>query len=80
MAIHMVVLYGVGRLLRMDIGVLMIASVATKAGPPLVVPVAEAKGWRHLVLPGIVVGMLGYVIGNYVGYAVAHVVRLLLGG
>ncbi len=79
-ALHMGVLYGVGRLLRMDVGVLTIASVATKAGPPLVVPVAEAKGWRHLVLPGIIVGMLGYAIGNYAGYAVAHAVRLFLGG
>ena len=79
-ALHMVVLYGVGRLLRMDVGVLTIASVATKAGPPLVVPVAEAKGWRHLVLPGIIVGMLGYAIGNYVGYAVAQAVRLMVGG
>jgi len=80
MAIHMLVLFGVGRLLRMDPGVLTIASVATKSGPPVIAPVAEAKGWRHLVLPGIIVGMLGYALGNYVGYAVAHAVRLLLGG
>lgn len=80
MAVHFVFLYGAGRFFRMDLGVLTIASVATKAGPPLVVPVAEAKGWRHLVLPGIILGMLGYAIGNYVGYAVAHGVRLMLGG
>jgi uncharacterized membrane protein len=78
MAIHMVVLYGGGRWLRMDIGVLTIASVATKAGPALVAPVAEANGWRHLVLPGIIVAMLGYAIGNYVGYAVAQAVRVAI--
>ena len=78
--IHMVVLYGVGQLLRMDPGVLTIASVATKSGPPVVAPVAEANGWRHLVLPGIIVGMLGYAVGNYAGYAVAHIIRLVLGG
>jgi uncharacterized membrane protein len=80
MAVHFVVLYGGGRFLKMDVGVLTIASVATKAGPPLVVPVAETKGWRHLVLAGIIVGMLGYAVGNYVGYAVAHGVRLVIGG
>jgi len=80
MTVHMVVLYGCGRWLRMDVAVLTIASVATKAGPALVAPVAETKGWRHLVLPGIVVAMLGYAIGNYVGYAVAQVVRVLGGG
>ena len=78
LVIHMSVLYGLGRLLRMDIGVLTIASVATKAGPSLVPPVAEAMGWRHLVLPGILLGMLGYAVGNYAGYAVAHLVRILL--
>ena len=79
MAVHFTWVYGIGRLLRMDPGVLTIASVATKAGPPLVLPVAEAKGWRHLVLPGIILGMLGYAIGNYVGFAVANGVRALLG-
>ncbi len=79
MAVHMVVLFGGGRLLRMDVGVLTIASVATKAGPALVAPVAETKGWRHLILPGILVATLGYAIGNYVGYAVAQAVRALVG-
>ena len=79
MTVHFTWLYGIGRMLRMDLGVLTIASVATKAGPPLVLPVAEAMGWRHLVLPGIVLGMLGYAIGNYVGFAVANAVRGLLG-
>lgn len=78
MTVHFVVLYGGGRMLRMDVGVLTIVSVASKVGPPLVPPVAKARGWQHLVLPGIVLGMLGYAIGNYVGYAVAHVVRILL--
>jgi len=79
MAVHFSWVYGMGRLLRMDLGVLTIASVATKAGPPMVLPVAEAKGWRHLVLPGIVLGMVGYAIGNYVGWAVANAVRAMLG-
>ncbi len=79
MAVHMVVLFGGGRMLRMDVGVLTIASVATKAGPALVAPVAETKGWRHLVLPGIIVAMFGYAVGNYVGYAVAQAVRAVFG-
>ena len=53
--------------------------MATKGGPALVAPVAETKGWRHLVLPGIIVAMLGYAVGNYVGYGVAHLVRLVVG-
>lgn len=78
MAGHFVFVFGVGRLLGMDPAVLTIASVATKAGPPLVPAVAHAKGWEHLVLPGIVAGMLGYAIGNYVGFAAAYLMRALL--
>ena len=75
---HFAVVFGLGRVLRMDPGVLTIASVATKAGPPLVPAVAHAKGWEHLTLPGIVIGMLGYGIGNYVGFAAAYLMRALL--
>lgn len=32
------------------------------------------------MLPGIIVGMLGYAVGNYVGWAVANTVRAILGG
>jgi uncharacterized membrane protein len=80
MAVHFATVYGLGRAFRMDVGVLTMASVAAKAGPPMVVPVAEAKGWRHLVLPGIIVGMLGYALGNYAGWAVAAGLRVILGG
>ena len=77
--LHMLVTYGGGRLLGMDLGVLTIASVATKAGPPLVLPMAEQKGWQHLALPGVLVGLLGYAIGNYVGFGAAYLVRALIG-
>ncbi len=80
MAVHFAVLYGAGSWLRMDLGVLTIASVATKGGPALVAPVADTRGWRHLVLPGIIIAMLGYAVGNYVGYAVAQAVRAVVGG
>jgi uncharacterized membrane protein len=80
MVVHFVVLFGLGWLFKMDVGVLAIASVATKAGPALVPPVAETLGIRHLVLPGIIVGMLGYAVGNYIGFGVARAVQAMLEG
>lgn len=79
MIVHFVLLYGIGWLLRMDVAVLTIASVATKGGPALVPPVADVKKWRHLMLSGIILGMLGYAVGNYIGYGVAHAVRFMTG-
>lgn len=77
-AAHMAVVYGAGRLLKLDLGVLTIASAAAKTGPPMVIPLAEQLGWKHLALPGVLMGLLGYAIGNYVGFAVAYLVRALL--
>jgi uncharacterized membrane protein len=78
--VHMVFVYGVGRMLRMDVGVLTVASAAAKAGPPVVLAIAETRGWKSLELPGVLMGLLGYALGNYVGYAVANLTRFLVGG
>jgi uncharacterized membrane protein len=39
--------------------------------------VAAALGRRELILPAMALGMLGYLIGSYLGLAVAKVVSLL---
>jgi uncharacterized membrane protein len=39
--------------------------------------VAVSREWRGLVLPGIIVGLLGYAVGNYLGVGVAVLVRSL---
>ena len=40
---------------------------------------AVARNWRDLVLPGTMVGLLGYAVGNYAGLAMASLVRNFLG-
>jgi uncharacterized membrane protein len=78
-AVHMTVIYGSGRLLKMDVGVLTIASCAAKAGPALVLGLAQThKEWKHIALPGVLMALVGYAIGNYIGYAVAQLMRLLV--
>jgi uncharacterized membrane protein len=79
MAVHFVSVYGVGRLLRLDIRVLTIASAAAKTGPAIVVAVANVHGWKTLLLPGVAMGLLGYAVGNYLGFTAAHVMKTLLG-
>jgi uncharacterized membrane protein len=77
--VHMVSVYGIGRLLRLDIRILTIASAAAKTGPPSVIALANVHGWKTLVLPGVAMGLLGYAIGNYLGFAAAYVMKALLG-
>ena len=44
-----------------------IASNANIGGPTTAAALAIAKGWQAMVVPALLVGTLGYVIGNYYG-------------
>jgi uncharacterized membrane protein len=68
--------YGVGRLVRLDVGSLSVASQAAVGGPSTALAVAASREWPGLVLPGIIVGLLGYAVGNYLGIGVANLVRV----
>ena len=74
-AVHGVFVLGVGRLLRLDMGTVAVASQAAVGGPTSALAVAISREWRHLVLPGVVVGLLGYAVGTYLGFGVAYVLR-----
>lgn len=78
MITHFLVTYGMGRIFRLDINVLSIASAAAKTGPPTVLALANVKGWKSLALPGVAMGLLGYAIGNYVGFGAAYLMKFLL--
>ena len=73
--IHGVVVFGGGRLLRMDVGSLAVASQAAVGGPSSALAVAVSREWKGLVLPGIIVGLMGYAIGTYLGFGVAFLLR-----
>ncbi|MHC5082915.1 MAG: DUF819 family protein, partial [Planctomycetota bacterium] len=68
----------IGRLLKLDLKLLAVASIAAKAGPSSVVAYTNAKSWNHLALPGVAAGLLGYAIGNYAAFAGAHLLKILL--
>ena len=75
--IHGLVVYGGGRLLNMDVGTLSVASQAAVGGPSSALAVAVSRRWRALILPGVVVGLLGYAAGNYLGYGIGYLTRAL---
>ena len=73
--IHGVVVFGGGRLLKMDLGSLSVASQAAVGGPSSALAVAVSREWKGLVLPGIIVGLMGYAFGTYLGFGVAYLLR-----
>lgn len=77
--VHGLVVYGLGRILGFDLGTLSVASQAAVGGPSSAIALAAAREWKELLLPGMVVGLLGYALGNYLGLGVAYAVRGMLG-
>lgn len=73
--VHGVLLFLAGRFLRLDIGTLCVASQASVGGPGSALAVAVAGGWRSFILPGILVGLLGYAVGTYAGLGIAGALR-----
>lgn len=65
--VHIAVIILAGRFLRLDLAEVMIASNACILGPPTAAALAASKGWRELVAPGILVGLLGYALGTFIG-------------
>ena len=79
-ALHGVVIFGIGRLVRIDVATLAVASQANIGGAASAMALAGARGYADTLLPGVAVGLFGYAVGNYLGFAVAALMRGLLGG
>jgi uncharacterized membrane protein len=77
-AIHGIVIFGVGRLMRIDSSILSIASQANVGGSASAMAIAGARGYTSLILSGVAVGMLGNAVGNYIGLLVAFMVKALV--
>jgi uncharacterized membrane protein len=74
--VHLVLLVTVGRILRLDLAEVMIASNACILGPAPAAALAASKGWQPLVAPGILVGMFGYAIATFIGVSLAALFRM----
>jgi uncharacterized membrane protein len=67
----------VGRLLRLNLEELLLAVNATLGGPASAGAMAISKGWSSLVLPAILAGLWGYIIGTFVGILVTEILMKL---
>lgn len=65
--VNMAVSLTAGKLLNYYLEEILLASNANVGGPTTAAAMAIAKGWKDLIGPILVVGTLGYIIGNYIG-------------
>jgi uncharacterized membrane protein len=78
-SIHGIVIFGVGRLVGLDLQTLAVASQANVGGPASAMALATARGYTDKLLPGVAAGLLGYAAGNYLGLFVAALMRGVIG-
>ncbi len=60
---------------RIDADHFIITSVALSMSPPFVPVVAAALKNRAVVLPGLILGIIGYAMGNYLGYLMSVILK-----
>lgn len=65
--VHIILLVWLGARFKFSLAEMMIASSACILGPAAAAALAASKGWRHLVTPGMLVGVLGYAIATFIG-------------
>ena len=71
LVVHLIVVLAAARLLKIDLAEAIVAAGAALVGPAPTAAIAAARGWKTLVTPGIMCGILGYAIGTFIGVAVA---------
>ena len=77
--INMAVTFSVGKVFKLSVEELCIASNANVGGPTTAAAMAISKGWTELVLPAMLVGVWGYIVGNYLGLFTGGIVGKIFG-
>ena len=70
-AVHGLIVFGVGALLRVDPAMTAVASQANIGGSTSALALARSLGRGDLALPAILVGALGNGLGTYLGFLTA---------
>ena len=60
---------------RINVDDYIITSTALSNSPPFVPVVAAAIRNKEVVIPGMIIGVIGYAIGNYLGVAIAYLLK-----
>lgn len=75
LSVHLLVSLIGGKLLKVSLKEILVASCANAAGPSVAAPMAVSMGMKRAVTPAILVGLLGYVIGTFLGVGIGALLQ-----
>ena len=70
LAVHLAFLLTAGKIFKLDLAEIVIASNANMGGPTTAAAMAVARKWQPLVIPAILCGTLGYAVATFIGVAI----------
>jgi uncharacterized membrane protein len=73
--VHLMFLLVAGKIFKLDLAEIVIASNANMGGPTTAAAMAVARRWRALVIPAILCGTLGYAVATFIGVAIGYWLR-----
>ena len=65
------------KIFRIESDMMVIASVTFINSPPFVPMMAAAMKNKDVLIPGLTIGVLGYAVGNYLGFLMSQLLTLL---
>ncbi len=71
MFFHLLLMLALARLFKLDVYEVIVSSAANIMGPSVAAPMAASLGQKKMVTPAILVGILGYIIGTFIGVSIA---------
>jgi uncharacterized membrane protein len=77
LTVNFIVTIILGKIFKYDLEELVLAAVVTSGGPMNGVAIAISKGWHALIVPSLLIGIWGYIIGNYTGYLMGIILNIL---
>jgi len=70
--LHFILILSVAKLMKFDLAEALVGSAAALVGPGPTAALASSRGWKTLVMPGIMCGIFGYVIANFIGVSMTR--------
>ena len=65
------------KILKIDSDMMVISSVTFINSPPFVPMMAAAMKNKDVLIPGLTIGVIGYAVGNYLGFVMSQFLGLL---